>query len=65
MMLTSDAINVLLIVVVVITSVAFISVLLGRFIYKVKHHIPTGDCASCQVHSKKMLEAYHKEHQKG
>ena len=58
--MSSEAISILLIVVTVIFVVAFFGTLIGRYIYKKIHHLPTGDCACCYKSKKQLLKEYHK-----
>lgn len=46
-------------ILVIVSVIAFIGVLIGRYIYKRIHHIPTGDCAYCHKGTKQMLKEYH------
>ena len=39
---------------------AFLIGLLGVYVYKKMHHIPTGECACCHKSTKKLLKEYHK-----
>ena len=48
----------LLAIIVITLSVLFIGFLLGRYIYKKAHHLPTGDCACCHKSTKKLLKEY-------
>lgn len=46
--------------ILVLTVVAlFLLTLLARYIYKKKHHLPTGDCAYCHKDKKELLKEYH------
>ena len=57
--------NWVIVEIVVITMVVFFLVaIIGSYIYKKIHHIPTGDCAACQARSKKLLKEYHKMYPK-
>lgn len=47
-------------ILVIVATILFFSFLIGTYIYKKIHHIPTGDCAYCHTKSKKMLKQYHK-----
>ena len=40
--------------------VLFISIVVGRYIYKKVHHLPTGECACCHKDKKQLLKEYHK-----
>lgn len=50
----------LLAIIVITLSVLFIGFLLGRYIYKRAHHLPTGDCAYCHKSTKKLIKEYRK-----
>lgn len=50
----------LLAIIVITLSVLFIGFLLGRYIYKRVHHLPTGDCACCHKSTKKLIKEYRK-----
>ena len=52
--------SILLAVIVTVVSLSLIGFLLGRYIYKRTHHMPTGDCACCCKNKKKLLKEYHK-----
>ena len=57
--------NWVIVEIVVITMVIFFLVaIIGSYIYKKIHHIPTGDCAACQARGKKLLKEYHKMYSK-
>ena len=47
-------------ILVIVIVIAFLSTLLGAFIYKKIHHLPTGECACCHKSRKKLLKEYHK-----
>ncbi len=47
-------------ILVVIHIVGFLGFLIGRYIYKKKHHLPTGDCACCHKSKEQLLKEYHK-----
>lgn len=51
-------------ILVIVAIIAFFAVLIGVYAYKKAHHIPTGECASCQARSKKMLKEYRKKYGK-
>jgi len=43
----------------------FLVGLLGVYVYKKVHHIPTGECACCAAGKKnRLLKAYHKKYSK-
>ncbi len=49
--------------VVAITAVIiFFGVLIGIYIYKKIHHLPTGGCSDCHKSSKKLLKEYRKRY---
>ena len=48
-------------IIVIVASIAFIGTLLGIYIYKRIHHLPTGDCAYCHKGKDKLLKEYHKQ----
>ena len=58
----SDAFSTWLAVIVAIASITFIGALIGIYVYKRKHNIPTGDCAYCHTNKNKILEEYHKKY---
>ena len=45
-----------------VVIVAFIAIMVGIHIYKKINHLPTGECACCQMNTKKMLNQYHKKY---
>ncbi len=47
-------------ILVISMVVIFLAAIIGSYIYKKIHHIPTGDCAACQAKGKKLLKEYHK-----
>lgn len=47
-------------IIAVVLISAFISIVIGVFIYKKIHHLPTGECAECCKGTKKLLKEYHK-----
>ena len=51
-------------IIVIISIIAFFGALIGRYIYKKVHHIPTGDCACCKANKNKILKEYHKKYAK-
>ncbi len=54
----------LLEIIVVIAIVVFFAALIGIYIYKKAHNIPTGDCASCANKKNALLKAYRKKYKK-
>ena len=51
-------------ILVLVTIIAFIATIVGIYIYKRVHHLPTGDCACCHINTKKLLKDYHKMYPK-
>ncbi len=49
---------------VILLVVAYFGFLIGRYIYKRVHHIPTGDCASCYGKKNSLVKMYHKKYSK-
>lgn len=47
-------------ILVVVITLAFFLLLLGRYIYKKKKGLPVGECASCALKGKTLLNQYHK-----
>ena len=45
-------------ILVLITAIAFVGTLIGIYIYKRVHHLPTGECAMCHKGTKKLLKEY-------
>lgn len=42
--------------------IAFFGALIGNYIYKKKHHLPTGECSCCK--SSKLIKEYRKAYPK-
>lgn len=57
-----DVLSTSIAVIVAILSASFIATLIGVFIYKKKHNLPTGECAYCHMSKKEFLKAYHKKY---
>ena len=51
-------------ILVIAIIVLFLGFVIGRYIYKKAHHLPTGECECCHKGTKQMLKEYHKENQK-
>ena len=47
-------------ILVVVLTLSFLLFLLGRYIYKKKKGLPTGECACCAKKGKNLLNQYHK-----
>ncbi len=58
--MSNEAISTLLMVVTIIVLTLFFGLLIGRYIYKKIHHLPTGECACCHKSKKQLLKEYHK-----
>ena len=61
-MFSVDVLSTSIAVVVAILSIAFIGTLIGIYIYKKAHHIPTGECAHCHASKNSLVKAYHKKY---
>ena len=48
-------------VLVLVAAISFVMLILGRYIYKKVHHMPTGDCVCCKINTKKILKQYRKK----
>lgn len=51
-------------IIAVILIVAFFGLLLGRYIYKKKHHLPVGECAYCKSSKHNLVSDYRKTYPK-
>ncbi len=51
-------------ILVLVAVVAFLGFLIGRYIYKKKHNLPTGECSYCAKGKNKMVKDYHKFYSK-
>ena len=51
-------------ILVITLVIAFLGFVLGKYIYKKIHHLPTGECECCHKSSKELLEEYHKRYSK-
>lgn len=49
-------------VAVIAAVVIFFGILIGVYVYKKTHHIPTGGCAECRKSPKKLLKEYRKQY---
>ena len=58
--MSGQAISILLAIICVTSSLVLIGALVGSYVYKRKHNLPTGDCACCHINTKKILKKYHK-----
>ena len=55
-----QALSTLLAVICILFSLGLIGYLVGSYVYKRKHNLPTGDCACCHINTKKILKQYRK-----
>ena len=62
--MSGQAISLLLAIVTIISSLVLIGFLVGSYVYKRMHNLPTGDCACCHTNTKKLLKKYHKANKK-
>ena len=49
-------------ILVVVATAIFFAAILGVYIYKKTHHLPTGECACCHKSKKQLLKEYRKFH---
>ena len=47
-------------IIVLILVVLFVSFIVGIYVYRKTHHLPTGECACCHKSKKQLLKEYHK-----
>ena len=47
-------------ILVILAVVIFLAILIGRYVYKKRHGLPTGECACCHKNTKKLLKEYRK-----
>lgn len=59
MILSSN--NIIFVIVVIIALVLFFGILIGSYIYKVKHKIPVGECAGCANKMKRAINKAKKD----
>ena len=48
-------------ILVVVATLIFLSAVIGGYIYKRVHHLPTGYCAYCHKSKKQLLKEFYKE----
>ena len=48
-------------ILVVVATLIFLSAVIGVYIYKRVHHLPTGDCAYCHKSKKQLLKEFYKK----
>ena len=46
----------------IVLTLAFLAMVIGIYIYKRVHHLPTGDCACCHKSKKQLLKDYYKQY---
>ena len=51
-------------ILVVVITLSFLLFLLGRYLYKKKKGLPTGECACCASKGKSLVKSYHKTYSK-
>lgn len=56
--------EIVLIVFTILLVAIFFGAIIGSYIYKKVHHLPTGECACCHASKKKLLKQYHKMYEK-
>ena len=47
-------------ILVLVVTLAFLSTIVGVYLYKKAKGLPTGDCAMCHKSKKQLLKEYHK-----
>ena len=58
--MTGEMVSNLLVILTIVSIVLLIGFMVGNHIYKRKHNLPTGECASCHINTQKILKEYHK-----
>lgn len=51
-------------IIVVIAVTTFLGALFGRYLYRKKRGLPTGECACCSHSKSNLVEKYHKYYSK-
>ena len=51
-------------IITLVLTIAFLAAVIGVYIYKRVHHLPTGDCAYCHKSKKQLLKDYYKQYPK-
>ncbi len=51
-------------IIVIVGAVSIVVGVLGRYIYKRVHKLPTGECACCQQKKKQLVKKYHKKYKR-
>ena len=47
-------------ILVLVLVAAFLAAVIGRWAYKKKHHMPTGECSCCRSGKNRLVKQYHK-----
>ena len=58
--MNETVVSILLAVVCILFSLSLIGYLIGKYVYRRTHGLPTGDCECCHINTKKLLKQYHK-----
>ena len=51
-------------IITLVLTIVFLAAVIGVYIYKKIHHLPTGDCAYCHKDKKQLLKDYYKQYPK-
>ena len=51
-------------VIALVAIIMFLGFIIGRYIYKKVHHLPTGECECCKKGANKFVKEYHKTYKK-
>ncbi|HBF67728.1 MAG TPA: hypothetical protein DDW20_00180 [Firmicutes bacterium] len=51
-------------ILVLVLIVGFFGTMIGIYVYKKIHHIPTGECSTCAGKKNALLKAYYKKYKK-
>ena len=43
----------------VVLAIVFVATIIGVYLYKKAHHLPTGECEMCHKSKKQLLKEYH------
>lgn len=49
-------------IIVIISALAIVLGVIGNYIYRKKHHLPTGECACCKKGKSNFVKAYRKKY---
>lgn len=60
--MSGETVSIILAVVSILFSLALIGSLVGSYVYKRSHNLPTGDCAYCHANKDKILKEYRKKY---